>query len=390
MATELNIPATAPRGRTVDAREAHVAVLVNFVPPYQLPVLEELAERMGKLTVLASTSMDGNRSWNVNWGKLDVQLQRNFTLLRDWKVSNRFSEANYIHIPYDTVWRLKSLSPDVVVSSQLGPRSILSTLYKLLSSRTRLIVSQGLSEHTEQGRSRSRILARKWQLRRCDSVIVNGRSGKRYLESLGVESARVFCCPYATTPIFFERPFDDRPAETAHRLLYSGRYVELKGIIPFLGVLARWAEKHPEREVDFDFVGEGPLERQIAEFPMPKNVRIHMFAKVEYDQLPAAYQARGILVLPTLHDEWAMVVNKALAAGMPILGSLYSQAVEDLCVDGVNGWTFRPDVEREMDRAINAALTTTCDDLNVMRRAAKRSIAGVTVGACASNHVRCH
>jgi glycosyltransferase involved in cell wall biosynthesis len=358
--------------------DAHVVVLLNFLPPYQLPVIEEFAKRVRKLTVLISTPMDGNRSWGADWGNLHVEVQRTFTWLRQWRVGNKFTEANYIHVPWDTIFRLKSLAPDVVISSQLGPRSILSACYKLLAKRARLVLSLGLSEHTELGRSRARTVARKWQLNRSDSVLVNGRSGQKYVESLGVEPSRIFRCPYATTPVFYDRGSAFRPAETAHRLLYAGRFVECKGILPFLEVLRKWSTDHPDRAVDFDFVGEGPLEPAIASFPMPKNVRIKIFEKAEYDQLPAVYQARGILALPTLHDEWAMVVNEAMASGMPVLGSLYSQAVEDLCIDGVNGWTFRPDVGNEMEQAIDAAFATTCDELNEMRHAARESVADVT------------
>jgi hypothetical protein len=215
-------------------------------------------------------------------------------------------------------------------------------------------------------------------LRRCENVLVNGRSGQRYVESLGVDPSRIFRCPYAASPIFLERGSAFRPSEIAHRLLYPGRFVDIKGVLPFLEVLRRWAEAHSDRAVDIDFVGEGPLERAIAVFPMPQNVRIKVFGKTDYDQLPAVYQARGILVLPTLQDEWAMVVNEALASGMPVLGSRYSQAVEDLCIDGVNGWTFRPDVGNEMEQALDAAFATTCDELNAMRHAARESVSDVT------------
>lgn len=378
MTTQVAAPERAIDGRVEKPLDAHVAVLLNFLPPYQLPVIEEFAKRVRKLTVLISTPMEGNRSWGVDWGDLNVEVQRTVTWLRQWRIGNSFTEDNYIHVPWDTIFRLKSLSPDVIISSQLGPRSILSTCYKLLAKRARLVFSLGLSEHTERGRSRARTLARKWQLGRCESVIVNGRSGQRYLESLGVESSRIFRCPYATSPIFLERGSAFRPPEIAHRLLYSGRFVELKGVMPFLDVLRRWAEAHPDRAVDIDFVGEGPLERAIAGFPMPQNVRIKVFGKTDYDQLPAVYQTRGILVLPTLQDEWAMVVNEALASGMPVLGSRYSQAVEDLCIDGVNGWTFRPDVGNEMEQALDAAFATTYDELNAMRHAARESVSEVT------------
>jgi glycosyltransferase involved in cell wall biosynthesis len=383
MTTQLTAPDRAIDDRVEEPLAAHVVILLNFLPPYQLPVIEEFAKHVQKLTILISTPMDGNRSWDADWGNLNVELQRTFTWLRQWRVGNSFTEANYIHVPWDTIFRLKSLSPDVIISSQLGPRSILSTCYKLLAKRARLVLSLGLSERTERGRSRARTLARKWQLRRSDSVVVNGRSGQKYVESLGVEPSRIFRCPYATTPIFLDRGSAFRPAEIAHRLLYAGRFVECKGILPFLEVLRKWAEAHPDRVVDFDFVGEGPLESAIAGFPMPQNVRIKIFEKADYDQLPAVYQARGILALPTLHDEWAMVVNEALASGMPVLGSLYSQAVEDLCIDGVNGWTFRPDVGNEMEQALDAAFATTCDELNAMRHAARESVSDVTAQSAA-------
>ncbi len=73
-----------------------------------------------------------------------------------------------------------------------------------------------------------------------------------------------------------------------------------------------------------------------------------------------------------------MVVNEALAAGMPVLGSRYSQAVEDLCVEGVSGWLYRPDVGNEMRQALETALGTSWEDLNTMRRAAREAVSSVT------------
>ena len=45
--------------------------------------------------------------------------------------------------------------------------------------------------------------------------------------------------------------------------------------------------------------------------------------------------ASGIFVLPTLADEWGLVVNEAMASGLPVLGSVYSQAAHELCGDGI-------------------------------------------------------
>ena len=67
-----------------------------------------------------------------------------------------------------------------------------------------------------------------------------------------------------------------------------------------------------------------------------------MVGEQEPDALPALFAAADAFVFPTLADEWGVVVNEALAAGLPVLGSVHSQAVEELCAEGETGWIFDP------------------------------------------------
>jgi glycosyltransferase involved in cell wall biosynthesis len=235
-----------------------------------------------------------------------------------------------------------------------------------------------MSEHTERGRGPARILLRKLLLRRCRCLVVNGNSGVRYVQALGMDPSRIFRCSYAAKPHCYEHGSDFRPAEIGHRLVYLGQFVKRKGVIPFLHVLRDWANVHRDRVVEFDLIGKGPLQKEIEDFVMPENVRLTTHPPIPYDELPKAYLNGGILVFPTLADEWGMVVNEALAAGVPVLGSRYAQGVEDLCVDGVNGWLFRPDQPEEMRDALDRALSTSWQDLNIMRRAGREAVAGVT------------
>jgi glycosyltransferase involved in cell wall biosynthesis len=378
MSTELMTPAAEKQSRVDKPSQAHVVILMNFVPPHQLPVLSELAKRVRKLTVLISTPMEPNRDWQVEWGDLDVQVQKSLTINRLWKHPSGFAEDNYVHVPWDTLTRLRVLAPDVILSGELGMRSVFSAFYSTLARRTRLILMASMSEHTERGRGRGRILLRKALLRRCRCIVVNGNSGARYVHSLGMHPERIIRCSYAAKPHCYERGSDFRPAEIAHRLIYLGQFVERKGVLPFLHVLRDWAADHPDRTVDFDLIGKGPLKKQIEDFAMPPNARAHVLPQIPYDELPEAYLKSGILVFPTLADEWGMVVNEALAAGVPVLGSRYAQGVEDLCVDGVSGWLYRPDQPAEMRSALDRALSTSWEDLNTMRRAGREAVAGVT------------
>jgi glycosyltransferase involved in cell wall biosynthesis len=94
--------------------------------------------------------------------------------------------------------------------------------------------------------------------------------------------------------------------------------------------------------------------------------------------LPSLYAQAGIFVLPTLADEWGLVVNEAMAAGLPVLGSAYSQAVEELVEDCLTGWTFRPGQAGEMYKALDRALRTPHEKLEEMRRSARRQVENLT------------
>ena len=76
-----------------------------------------------------------------------------------------------------------------------------------------------------------------------------------------------------------------------------------------------------------------------------------------------------------------------MASGLPILGSVYSQAVDALVVDGQTGWTFRPDQTGTVKSAIDRALSTSAEELNRMGLAARLQVRGMTPAAMADQIV---
>jgi glycosyltransferase involved in cell wall biosynthesis len=354
---------------------AHVVLLTNFIPPYRLPVYTELANRVGRLTVLLSTPMEANRQWSPDWGPLEVLVQRTLTVRRRWRHDAGFEDTGYVHFPWDTLGRLRSLKPDVVISAELGYRSCFSALHTL-RRRVPLVLWGTLSDHTERHRGWPRHLLRRWLARQADAIVVNGRSGARYLERVGFARDKIFLLPQPAMPGFEGLPLD-RPATAAHRLVYAGQLIERKGLVPFTRSLRRWAEAHPDRQVEFVLAGSGPVRAELESLALPPNLSLKFLGETSYADLAAVYADTGIFAFPTLADEWGLVVNEALAAGLPVLGSVYSQAVEELCREAENGWTFRPN-DAEMDAAIDRAMSTSVGRLNEMRIAGRQSVEHLT------------
>lgn len=70
----------------------------------------------------------------------------------------------------------------------------------------------------------------------------------------------------------------------------------------------------------------------------------------QIDELPRFYAHAGCFIHPALEEPWGLVINEAMACGLPILSSNNVGAAEELVEDGVNGWKFDPnDVEALAD-----------------------------------------
>ena len=368
LAQELTKGATYPR----------VAFLTNIIPPYHKPLLDRLSRRYAHMRILLSTRMESNRAWRLEWKGLDVVVQKTLTLNRLWRHPKGFRERLYIHLPIDTISQLRRFRADVVISWEMGTRTMLAAIYRWTHLQTRLIVWAEFAESTEYGRGSFRQLLRKVLHHAIDAFLVTGESGARYLRHLGVPDRKIFKIAYTTDVQRFAGAPVTRTVESAWRLLYVGQLIARKGLLEFLSVLSQWVAIHPERQIEFVLAGDGPLRQSLQKMQIAPAIRLTFLGDVAYDALTDVYRQAGLFVLPTFADTWGVVVNEAMAAGLPVLGSVYGQAVSELVEDGVSGWTFRPDVAEEMLNALDKSLNTSRERLDEMRAAARAAALRLT------------
>ncbi|MCA9161382.1 MAG: glycosyltransferase family 4 protein [Planctomycetales bacterium] len=367
---------------------ARVAILVPFVAPHKKPIYQALANRCESLAVLVSTPMEENRYWQPDWDGLDVIVQRTWTIRQIFRHRVGFREPLFVHVPVDTWKRLRQVRPDVIISHEFGFRTLFAALYRQVSRKSRLVIWGGLSEHTEKGKGLTRLLLRKLLIRLADVVVVNGKSGMRYVRNLGMPDDRVLRFPYATIP----SPFDDAPPKrdesTRDHLVFVGSLIERKGIVPFVECLADWCQSHPDREIRLTLVGEGPERPKLESLAKPDNLRLEICGHCGYERIHQAYREASIFAFPSLMDDWGMAVNEAMQAGLPILGSPYSQAIDEMVVEGEHGWRFHTDRRDEMYSAIDRALGTPWHEQQAMGERARRRIEHRTPDYAASFLVR--
>lgn len=90
--------------------------------------------------------------------------------------------------------------------------------------------------------------------------------------------------------------------------LFVGRFVEKKGLL----ILKEMAESYPE--ADWIFAGQGPLD------PGSWNLsNVKVFSGLSKETLRPLYWAADMLVLPSVGEGFPLVVQEAMACGLPIM-----------------------------------------------------------------------
>jgi glycosyltransferase involved in cell wall biosynthesis len=87
------------------------------------------------------------------------------------------------------------------------------------------------------------------------------------------------------------------------------------------------------------------------------------------DQLAAFYALAEVMVFPTLSDPWGLVVNEAMACGLPIIASDAAGCAADLVDNGENGYV----VPAASVEKLAAAMATFARDPQLASRMGQRS-----------------
>lgn len=89
-------------------------------------------------------------------------------------------------------------------------------------------------------------------------------------------------------------------------------------------------------------VGHGPLYDQVYDFCQNNLPDAILTGFINQSEIPMYYAMADIFVLPSLWEEFGLVVNEAMCAGLPIVASNTIAATRDLVIEGENGFTFVP------------------------------------------------
>lgn len=186
-----------------------------------------------------------------------------------------------------------------------------------------------------------------------DAFLVIGSRNRTYYRSFGVPDDKLFWAPYGVDNDWFTLAAPARAAARAHIraklgvgddtvvFASSAKLIERKRPFDLLDAVAQLRQRGGKAHALF--IGDGEerqaIDQRAAARGISDNVTIAGF--INQTELPAWYAASNALVLPSdARETWGLVVNEAMAAGLPVVVSDAAGCSPDLVRPGENGFTY--------------------------------------------------
>ncbi len=342
-----------------------LAIVTTHPIQYQAPLFRRLAQAGIPLRVLFLNDQGLRPSWDPGFRRelaWDIPLLEGYEhlFLRNWSpVSNPAHPAGLVNPRL-----LAELSPSRYSAVLVhGYRSV-SMLLAMLTARSRGLPVLYRAESPGPATRADKAFGRAFR-HIVDACLAIGTANRRFYSALGLSDDQLFIAPYAVDNSRFQEAAARLPRSEARARL---RLPADRTVVAFVGKLVPW--KQPDVLLEafrrstttggavLVFAGDGELrghlENEARQLP-ESSVRFLGF--MNQSEVPLVYKSADLLVLPSLHEPWGLVVNEAMNFGVPALVSDRVGCAADLVLPGTSGAVFRHDSTEELAEALSSLLS---------------------------------
>lgn len=269
------------------------------------------------------------------------------------KSESEFANSSVsIPVPSGLYGIIKKVKPSHIIAEgffQFTPWALAYCLFH----RIPLYIAYERTAHTERNCPSWRRLYRKFIGKCVTGYIANGSLTKEYLVSQGVKPECIFtggmCADSENLRIssMAMKP-EDRldfaqsvglPPVNGLRYIYVGQIIQRKGVNHLLDAWRVHEKSYPDDQLLIIGTGEY-LEQYRNEYGDMTSV--YFLGGVDYSIIYKYYAMSDVFVIPTLEDNWSLVVPEAMACGLPVACSIYNGCHPELVKKDYNGITFDP------------------------------------------------
>jgi 1,2-diacylglycerol 3-alpha-glucosyltransferase len=283
---------------------------------------------------------------------------------------------------------LEQIDPDAIaVPSYSEAESQAAVMWA--RKRRRVAVMMTDSRREDAPRQPLREQFKKMVVSQFDAAVVAGTASARYLRDLGLRDDRMFK-PYAAVDndLFAAAAEVERAAAATPDLpgidgrtpyfFASGRFIERKNFAQMITAYGKYCRQpgngSPWRLV---IAGEGALAPALKGFA--KEIApvgdVTFVGHRQVNDLARYYAHASAFVHSARVDQWGLVVNEAMAAGLPCVVSTGAGCAEDLVVDGMTGIRYSSGSDAGLVRGLREIASLDEARREEMGRAAQDHVA---------------
>ena len=247
---------------------------------------------------------------------------------------------------------LDDVSPDAVATSNYGLAPMRAAA-RWAKAHGKVSVLMSTTTGLDRDRVWWRELWKRWWIpRHFDAALTVGTASRGYLTKLGMEPDRVWVGHNVVDNEYFASEAKEarsRMKEVRGMLglpdrffLFVGRLSPEKNLVRLLQAYRQYAdgESQPWGLV---LVGGGPEGEALTAVANDLALEEVVWAGFkQLGELPPYYALASGFVLPSVSESWGLVVNEAMASGLPVLVSNRCGCATDLVEEGKNGYSFNP------------------------------------------------
>ena len=356
--------------------------LTNVPSPYRVDFFNELGKQC-ELTVLFEkrTSDERDKSWqNYKFEKFDGIFLRGKSVNTDTAICP------------EVIRYIKKDSYDfVVVTNISSPTGILAIAYMRANRIPYWIEGDGGFAKKNSG-IKHRL--KTFEIKNAEGCFSTSKVHDEYYIAYGAAPAKIHRYPF--TSISTADLLQAKSLSTTNKcgfrkelnmseryiILSVGRFSYQNGYGKGYDVLMHLAEKMGD-EYGFYLVGDEPTEEFIVWKEQKRLEHVHFVGFRQKKELAKYYAAADVFVLLSRGEAWGLVINEAMAYGLPIVTTDLCVAGTELVKDSVNGYIVSFEAEPEIIDRIRLCI----DNQEEYGSESRRIIEHYTTEAMANKHV---
>ena len=299
-----------------------VGVIYNIPSPYREGFFEQLniVSDIEYYIFYCSYNKPG-RNWNIIFGNYK------------YKIMNGIELFNGKFLNIEVIRNFKKYDLDaVIIAGYAYPTALISFISAKIFNIPIILWSASAYGLKNKKNNIFYHHIKKFLVKISDGYIVPGEQAKKQIMFLGGNELNVFKVPFnSLNNSWFQQNLNHQIFNKRYfNILYVGRLIRDKGI----HTLIRAISFIKENDVLLHIVGDGPFQNELKQLKLYLNCSNVIFhGNINHNDLIKYYASADLFILPTLKDEWPLVLLEAMSSCLPIITTNNVGSIPDLLYD---------------------------------------------------------